>query len=61
MPRGYEGMKDRLVYFRCPKCKDLGIQVTGNKFVECSKRWCGYRFCYIRHQVKKEYYDRVWG
>jgi hypothetical protein len=54
-------MKDRLVYFRCPKCKDLGIQVTGNKFVECAKRWCGYRFCYIRHQVKKEYYDRVWG
>lgn len=52
----------RTVYYRCPRCFELGIYVTANKFVQCGRRRCERRFCYIRNQVSRAEYERImWG
>ena len=52
----------RTVYYRCPKCYQLGIYVTNTKFVRCGTKRCEVRFCYIRNQVSRVEYERImWG
>lgn len=51
-----------LVYYRCPKCLELGAYATFTDYVQCGRRWCGSRFFYPAHDLtREEYLVKTWG
>lgn len=51
-----------IIYFRCPECKEMQMDVTHTNYVRCGRKYCGRRSFYPACDLtREEYLVSQWG